>query len=56
MRREVFCYSLIEFGIPMKLIKLLKVCLIETCGKVRIGKNRSYESPIQNDLKKGGAF
>jgi hypothetical protein len=27
VRREVFCNILIEFGIPMKLVRLIKVCL-----------------------------
>jgi hypothetical protein len=30
VRREVLCNILIEFGIPMKLVKLIKMCLNET--------------------------
>jgi hypothetical protein len=30
--------NLIEFGVPMKLVRLIKMCLKETCSKVRIGK------------------
>jgi len=30
--REVLYSILIEFGIPMKQVKLMKMCLIETCS------------------------
>jgi len=36
-RREVLYNMLTEFGIPMKLVRLIKMCLGET--KVRIGKS-----------------
>jgi hypothetical protein len=39
---------LIEFGILMKLVRLIKVCLNETYSKVRIGKYLSYSFPLQN--------
>src|SRR5215510_9342015 len=32
---------LIEFGIPKKLVKLLKMCPTETYSRVRVGKNLS---------------
>jgi hypothetical protein len=32
---------LIEFGIPMKLVRLIKMCLNETYSKVRVGKHLS---------------
>jgi hypothetical protein len=38
VRREVLYNILIEFGIAMKLIRPIKMCLNETYGKVRIGK------------------
>jgi hypothetical protein len=47
---------LIEFGVPMKLIRLIKMCLNETYGKVRIGKHLSDSFPIQNGLKQGDAL
>jgi hypothetical protein len=34
----------------MKLVRLIKMCLNETCSKVRIGKYLSHVFPIQNCL------
>jgi hypothetical protein len=39
VRKEVLYSMLTEFGIHMKLIRLIKMCLNETCNKVCIGKN-----------------
>jgi hypothetical protein len=39
----------------MKVVRLIKMCLNETCSKVRIGKHMSDSFPIQNDLKQGGS-
>jgi len=39
---------LIEFGIPMKLVKLIKMCLNETYSRVRVGKHLSDIYPIRN--------
>jgi hypothetical protein len=39
MRREVLYNVLVEFGIPMKLVRLIKMCLKETYSKVRIVKH-----------------
>jgi hypothetical protein len=47
---------LIEFWVPMKLVRLIKMCLDEKYSKVRIGKNLSDSFPIQNGLKQGGAL
>jgi hypothetical protein len=41
VRREVLYNILIEFGIPRKLVGLIQMCLNETYGTVRIGKNLS---------------
>ena len=35
---------LIEFGIPMKLVRLIKMCLIETYSRVRVGRHLSDTS------------
>jgi len=56
VRREVLYNILIEFGIPKKLVRLIKMCLTETCSKVRLGKNLSEMFPIRNGLKQGDAL
>jgi len=56
VRREVLYKILIEFGIPMKLLRLIKMCLNETCSRVRVGKNVSDRFPIRNGLKQGDAL
>jgi hypothetical protein len=47
---------LIQFGIPMKLVRLIKMCLNETYSKDRIGKHLSDSFPIQNGLKQADAL
>jgi hypothetical protein len=44
---------LIEFGVPMKLVRLMKMCFYETYSKVHIGKHLSDMFPIPNGLKQG---
>jgi hypothetical protein len=56
VRREVLYNILIEFGIPRKLVGLIKMCLNETYSTVRVGKYQSAKFPIQNDLKEGDAL
>jgi hypothetical protein len=56
VRREVLYNILIEFGVPMKLVTLIKICLIETYCKERIGKHLSESFPFQNGLKQGEAL
>ena len=51
VRREVLYNILIEFGIPMKLVSLIKMCLTETYSRVRVSKNLSDMFPIRNSLK-----
>jgi hypothetical protein len=53
VRREVLYNILIEFGVPMKLVRLIKMCLNETYSKVGIGKHLSNSFLIQNGLKQG---
>jgi len=47
---------LIEYGIPKKLVRLIKMCLTETYNRVRVGKNLSEMFPIRNGLKQGDAL
>jgi len=49
--REVLYNILSEFGILMKLVRLIKMCLNETYIKVRTGKLLSDKYPNQNGLK-----
>ena len=41
------------FGISMKLIRLIKMCLNETNSRDRVGKYLSGMFPIKNALKQG---
>ena len=56
VRWEVLYNILMEFGIPKKLIRLIKMCLTETYSRVRVGKNLSDMFPIKNGLKQGDAL
>jgi len=56
VRREVLYNILIEFGIPKNLVRLIKMCLSETCSRGRVGKNLSEMFPIRNGLKQGDAL
>ena len=38
VRREVLYNILMEFGIPKKLIRIIKMCLTETYRRVRVEK------------------
>ena len=51
VRMEALYNILMEFGIPKKLIRLIKMCLTETYSRVRVGKNLSDMFPIRNGLK-----
>ena len=51
VRRGVLYKILIEFGIPRKLLRLIKMRLTETCCRVRVSKNVSDRFPIRNGLK-----
>jgi hypothetical protein len=54
--REVLYSILTEFGIPRKLVGLIKMCFNETYSTVRIGKYQPDKFPIQNGLKQGDAL
>ena len=47
---------LIEFGIPMQMVRLIKMCLNETYSTVRVGKHLSGMFPTENGLNQGGAL
>jgi hypothetical protein len=47
---------LMESGVPMKLVRLFKMCLNETYSEFRIRKHFSDNFPIQNGLKQGDAL
>jgi len=46
-------YILIEFSIPMKLGRLIKMCLNEIYSRARLGKHLSDMSSIKSGLKQG---
>jgi hypothetical protein len=50
---EALYSILIEFGIPGKLVELIKMCLNESYSTVHIGKLQSDMFPIQNDMIQG---
>jgi len=47
---------LIELGIPLKLVRLIKMCQNETYSRVGVGKHLSDMFPIRNGLKQGDAL
>jgi len=56
VRMEVLYNILNEFGIPMKPVWLIKMCLTETYSTVQVGKNFSDMFPIRNGMKQGDAL
>jgi hypothetical protein len=56
VRREVSYNIHIEFDIPMKLVRLIKMCLNETYSGVQAGKHQSDMFPIKNGLEQGDAL
>jgi hypothetical protein len=55
VRNEVLYNILIQFGIPMKLARLVKMCLNETYSRAWVGKHLSDMFPIMNGLERGYA-
>ena len=49
--REVLYNIIIEFGISMKLARLINMCLNDTYSRVQAGKHLSDMFPIKNGLK-----
>jgi hypothetical protein len=56
IRREVLYNILSEFGIPMRLVRLIKICLSKIYSTVQVGKHLSAIFPIRNCLKHGAAL
>jgi hypothetical protein len=56
IKREVLYNILLEFGVPKKIVRLIKICLHEIYGKVRVGNLLSDKFPIQNGLNQGDAL
>jgi hypothetical protein len=47
---------LIEFGVPMKLVSFIKMCLKQIYSKVCTCNNLSHSYPCQNVIKQGYAL
>jgi hypothetical protein len=56
VKTEVLYNILLEFGIPKKIVRLIKMCLNETYSKNSVGKLLSDKFLIQNGLKQGDAL
>jgi hypothetical protein len=56
VRREVLFSIHIEFGVPMKLVRMIKMCLNETYSKIYMGNHLSDSYLIKNGLKQGDAL
>ena len=56
VRREILYNILIEFVIPMELVRLIKICLTEIYSRRRVGKHLPGIFPIENGLKQGDAL
>jgi len=53
VRRKFLYNNLIDFGVHMKLVRLIKICLNATYSRVRVGMDLSDMSPIRNGIKQG---
>jgi hypothetical protein len=51
VRREVLYHIIIEFGIPIKLVRLIITCLNETYNRIQVGKYLFDIFPVKNGLK-----
>jgi hypothetical protein len=56
IRREVLYNILNEFGIPMKLVRIIKMCSNETYSNVHTGKRLTVAFPIHNGMKQRDAL
>jgi hypothetical protein len=48
---EVLYSVLIEFGMPTKLVRLIKMCLNKIYSRIYITENLSVKFPVQDVLK-----
>ena len=53
VRRKVLYNIFIEFGITMKLVTIIKMCLKRNYSKVQVGKNLSDMFSIRDGLQQG---
>jgi hypothetical protein len=51
VRRHVLYNILIEFGLSLKIIKIIKMCPYEIYSSVWLGKHLSDRLPVKNSLK-----
>jgi hypothetical protein len=56
LKNEVLYNIPIEFGVPIKLIRLIAMCSNETYNEIRTSKYLSDNFPIQNGLKQEDAL
>ena len=56
VRREVLYNICNEYGIPMKLVGLIRMCLNDTYSRVHVGKQSSDMFPVRNGLKQRDAL
>jgi hypothetical protein len=56
VKREVLYSILPKFGIPKKLVRIIKIFLNESYSKIRVGKHLSHTFHIQSGLKQGDAL
>jgi hypothetical protein len=56
VRREVLYNIIMEFGAPMKTVRLIKVCLNKMYSEVGLGKHLSGKFANQNGVKQGDAL
>ena len=54
IKREFLYDILIKFGVPKKLVRLIKTCIDNTRSKVRIRNYLSSSFPNENGLNEGG--
>ena len=53
VKREVLYNTLIDTGIPMKMVRLINMCLNESYNRVWVGKNLCEVFHIRDGLKQG---